>query len=278
MRIILSLFTLKKSVSKAVMLFLCASLITGCFCQRHGHSRDFSDDSFQTIVVGIDQYEPFSFSDAEGNIIGIDVELAKEAFHRLNYKPEFKYIDWSKKKELIDSKQIDCIWSSFSMTGREDLFCWAGPYLYSQQVVMVPNDSNIHSIKDLNGKVVGVQSTTKPEDIFMSDGKNIPKIKELIVFPSKSETVASLREGGVDAVAGHITVLHRYTVQENFRFLSEPLEEVCLGVAFSKTGDTKLVKALTKTLEDMKNEGILDEIVSKYGLDPKPLVWRKRHL
>ena len=34
----------------------------------------------------------------EGNIIGIDVELAKEVFHRLNYSPEFKFINWSKRK------------------------------------------------------------------------------------------------------------------------------------------------------------------------------------
>lgn len=53
------------------------------------------------------------------------------------------------------------------MTGRESQFLWAGPYLYSQQVVMVPKNSPIYSIKDLNGKVVGVQSTTKPVDLFI---------------------------------------------------------------------------------------------------------------
>ena len=79
----------------------------------------------------------------------------------------------------------------------------------------------------------------------------------------------------MDAVAGHITALYRYTVQENFRFLSDALEEVRLGVAFPKSGDKKLVGALTNTLEDMKNEGLVDEIIQKYGLDPKPLVWGK---
>ena len=268
-------FTFKKATIRVAMFLLSVSLITGCFCQRQDHNKSVSDDSLPTIVVGIDNYEPFSFKDEEGNIIGIDVELAKEAFHRLNYKPVFQFIDWSKKKEILDSKQIDCICSSFTMTGREDQYLWAGPYLYSQHVVMVPKNSPIHSLKDLNGKIVGVQSTTKPEDILLSGGKNIPKVKELIVFPTKSETVASLREGGVEAVAGHITALYRYTVQENFRFLSEALEEVRLGIAFPKSGDPKLVDALTKTLEDMKNEGVVDEVVEKYGLDPKPLVWGK---
>lgn len=265
----------KKATTRVAMFLLSVSLITGCFCQRQDPNKTVTEDSIPTIVVGVDNYEPFSFKDEEGNIIGIDVELAKEVFHRLNYSPEFKFIDWSKKKELLDSKKIDCIWSSFTMTGRESQFLWAGPYLYSQQVVMVPKNSPIYSIKDLNGKVVGVQSTTKPVDLLLSGGKNIPKIKEMIVFPTKSETVASLREGCVDAVAGHITALYRYTVQEHFRFLSDALEEVRLGVAFPKSGDQKLVDALTNTLEDMKNEGLVDEIIQKYGLDPKPIVWGK---
>jgi ABC-type amino acid transport substrate-binding protein len=46
-------------------------------------------------------------------------------------------------------------------------------------------------------------------------------------------------------------------------------------VAFPKSGDQKLVDALTNTLEDMKNEGLVDEIIQKYGLDPKPIVWGK---
>ena len=214
----------KKTTTRVAMFLLSVFFITGCFCQRQEPNKSVTDDSIPTIVVGIDNYEPFSFKDEDGNIIGIDVELAKEVFHRLNYSPEFKFIDWSKKKDLLDSKKINCIWSSFTMTGREDQFLWAGPYLYSQQVVMVPKNNPIHSIKDLNGKIVGVQSTTKPEDLLFSGGKNIPMIKEMIVFPTKSETVASLREGGVDAVAGHITALYRYTVQENFRFLSDALE------------------------------------------------------
>ncbi len=93
----------------------------------------------------------------------------------------------------------------------------------------------------------------------------------MIVFPTKSETVASLREGGVDAVAGHITALYRYTVQEHFRFLSDAQKRwTGWEWLFLNQGNQKLVDALTNTLEDMKNEGLVDEIIQKYGLDPKP--------
>ncbi len=70
------------------------------FLSAQDPNKTVTENSIPTIVVGVDNYEPFSFKDEEGNIIGIDVELAKEVFHRLNYSPEFKFIDWSKKKEL----------------------------------------------------------------------------------------------------------------------------------------------------------------------------------
>ena len=53
------------------------------------------------------------------------------------------------------------------MDGREEEYQWAGPYLYSRQVVAVRSDSDIYTLQDLAGKVVAVQSTTKPEELFL---------------------------------------------------------------------------------------------------------------
>ena len=58
-------------------------------------------------------YSPFSFMDANGNMTGIDVELAREAFSRMGYAPEFVFINWEDKKNLLAKGSIDCIWSSF---------------------------------------------------------------------------------------------------------------------------------------------------------------------
>lgn len=66
----------------------------------------------------------------------------------------------------MENGTIDCIWGSFSMDGREEEYQWAGPYLYSRQVVAVHSDSDIRTLQDLAGKVVAVQSTTKPEELF----------------------------------------------------------------------------------------------------------------
>ena len=144
---------------------LAAGLLTGC-----GKSTD--DDGATAkktkITVGCDDFAPFSYMDGDGNMTGIDVELGEEAFRRMGYQAEFTIINWEEKKTLLESGAIDCIWSSFSMDGREEEYRWSGPYMRSHQVVAVNVDSDIHSLKDLKDKVIAVQSTTKPEEMIRS--------------------------------------------------------------------------------------------------------------
>lgn len=130
--------------------------------------KDDKDDGLKTLNVGSDLYPPFVYSDAYGNIVGLDVEILTEALARIGYKPKYQLIDWEKKKELLASGELDCVMGSFSMTGRENEYRWAGPYLASRQVVAVDPESDIYTLADLKDKVVAVQSTTKPEDILLN--------------------------------------------------------------------------------------------------------------
>lgn len=138
-----------------------------CACSAQPHSA--AETAPQTIVVGIDVFDPYSYLDRNGQFAGIDVELATEAFSRLGYTPEFRTISWPDKDNLLSDGTIDCIWSCFSMNGRETKYQWAGPYMYSRQVVAVRADSDIQSLSDLAGKRIGVQATTKAESLFLGE-------------------------------------------------------------------------------------------------------------
>ena len=144
-------------------LAMCATLL--CSCLHTGKANSYTA-AMPVIVVGSDNYPPFNYMSTDGTPTGVDVELATEAFRRLGCRAKFVTIDWEKKKELVENDTIDCIWGSFTMDGREEEYQWAGPYLYSRQVVAVRSDSDIYTLQDLAGKVVAVQSTTKPEELF----------------------------------------------------------------------------------------------------------------
>lgn len=231
--------------------------------------------SLKTLNVGSDLYPPFVYSDEYGNIVGLDVEILTEALARIGYKPKYQLIDWEKKKELLANGELDCVMGSFSMTGRENEYRWAGPYLASRQVVAVDPESDIYTLADLKDKVVAVQSTTKPEDILLnSTNENVPQIKELYSFSDRSYLNPALVEGLVDAIAAHESSLLTYEKDYGvtYRILDEPLLEVGLGTAFDINDTRGIDVKLTHAYQEMLADGTMERLVSKYFDDPSPFL------
>ena len=225
-----------------------------------GKKEKAADSELPEIVIGMDYFEPYSYQTSDGEYKGIDVELAQEAFQRLGYQPKFENIVWEDKDELLADRTIDCLWSSYSMNGREDKYQWAGPYLYSRQMVAVRAESEIKKVQDLKGKRVAVQATTKAEDLFLHNiDSDLPQM----------ELYAALRKSYVDAIAGHEAMLNSL-VQDgegSYRMLEESIYTSKLGIAFKKGTHKELTEELTETLKEMQGEGITEKIVIKYGLD-----------
>ena len=221
------------------------------------------------ITVGCDDYPPFSYVDVDGNLTGIDIELATAAFGRMGYHPRFTIINWEEKKELLHNGDIDCIWSSFTMDGREEEYNWAGPYMKSLQVVAVNAGSDIYTLQDLAGKTVAVQSTTKPEDILRSHAENLPQLRRVISVQKRDLIFMLLSKGYVDAIAAHATAVEQFMsdCDLEFRILDEPLLTVNLGAAFDIDDTRGLNTELTKVLQQMRADGTIREIISKYLSD-----------
>lgn len=228
---------------------------------------DAKNSGLPQILIGSDTYPPYIYLNNDGTPAGIDVEIATEAFRRMGYAARFEVIDWEQKTALVESGAIDCIWGCFSMQGRETLYRWAGPYMVSRQVVAVNADSSIQSLSDLAGKTVMVQSTTKPEGIFLSGSDpRIPQAVEVFSIEDRSVQYAMLACGYVDAIAAHETAILQYMKDNNavFRILEEPLLVTGLGVAFAKNDSRGLDHQLNDTFAQMREDGTLERIVGKY--------------
>ena len=115
-----------------------------------------------TIIIGCDMYAPYTYKNGTGEFVGVDVDFATEAFGRLGYAVQFREIVWENKQSYLDSGEVDCLWSCFTMSGREDEYTWAGPYLYSRQVAMVRADSDYTELSQLAGRRAAVQAS-RPE-------------------------------------------------------------------------------------------------------------------
>ena len=252
-----------RRVCAAMMLI--ALLLALCAC-----AQDEPAEALPRIVVGSDDYAPYHYIDEDGNFSGIDVELARAAFRRMGYEPEFRQIVWEDKDLLLEGGQIDCLWGCFTMTGRETLYDWAGPYLNSRQVVCVREDSDITALADLAGRRVAVQVTSKPESVFLERADaSVPLVGSLYCFSTMDEVYSALRKDYADAIAGHEGAVRAFAESEpgEYRILDECLYSSQLGVAFLKGAHTELAQQLTLVLREMMDDGTVREIVSRYGLD-----------
>ncbi len=261
----------KKLQQLLAVIFIFTILL--CSCGKADHTLSTQqDENLPTIVVGCDNYPPFSYIDTDGKPTGLDTELATEAFRRMGYHAEFVTIDWENKQELLEDGSIDCIWCCFSMDGRTDQYRWAGPYMLSRQVVAVNPDSDIYTLQQLENKIVAVQTTTKPEELFLTSDANadIPKVKSLFSMQNRELIYPMLSKGYVDAIAAHETSLLQYMndYHVEYRILDEPLLTVGLGVAFSLEDNRGLEQELSSTLEEMRKDGTSEKIIGKYLANP----------
>lgn len=90
-----------------------------------------------TLVIGITEFEPMDYQDADGNWIGFDADMAKLVAEKLGVEIEFIVIDWNNKIMELDSKNIDVVWNGMTLTDEvtSSMEC-TNPYVNNAQVVV----------------------------------------------------------------------------------------------------------------------------------------------
>ena len=205
-----------------------------------------------------------------GCVMAQQETIAQAACERLGWTPDFRQISWQEKDQLLADGEVDCLWGSFSMTGREDRYNWAGPYMYSRQVVIVRADSDIRTLADLNDKRISVQTSSKPEELLLAHQvPGVEQVKNVYSLANVNDVFAALDKGYVDACAGHETAYRSFIGERagQYRVLDQELLRVGLGVAFYKGDDTGRAEALSDVLRELKEDGTTAGILERYGVD-----------
>ena len=219
-----------------------------------------------TLIVGFDQdFPPMGFVGDDGEYTGFDLELAQEVAKRLGLEYKAQPIAWDSKDMELESGNIDCIWNGFTMTGREDDYTWTEPYMANQQVFVVADDSDINSQADLAGKIVEVQADSSAEAALKEAPELTATFKELLTTADYNTAFMDLEQGAVDAIAMDVIVAGYQIQQRNadFKILDDSLSEEEYGVGFKK-GNTELRDKVQSTLEEMAEDGTLQEVSEKW--------------
>lgn len=105
------------------------------------------------------------------------------------------------------------------MNDREADYQWAGPYLYSRQVIAVSTESAVQTFADLADKKIGVQATTRAAELFLHKiDSSLPEVKQVNCFATTEDLFASIRKGYVEAVEDGTDAVERMETVEASRY------------------------------------------------------------
>ena len=226
-----------------------------------------AEDTF-VFKHGFDlDYPPYSFINDNGEMGGFDVEMAQAVCDYYGWQYEAVPFNWDAKDLELNAGSCDCIWSGFTINGREDDYLWSIPYSDNTQMIMVKKDSGIKTLADLAGKVVGVQTSTSAYDLLNDEegqAELCKTFKSLEVYETYTIAFNDLKAGAVDALAIDVTSGNfLMSGQTDYEFLDEVLGSEQYGIGFRKD-DTELCEKVNAALMALVEDGTYDKIGQKY--------------
>jgi polar amino acid transport system substrate-binding protein len=221
----------------------------------------------KTLVLGLDDsFPPMGFRDENNEIVGYDVDLAKEVARRLGVTLRLQPIDWNAKEQELATGEIDCIWNGFTITEeRKQALTFTRPYLKNAQVIVVKGASPVNRLADLAGKTAGTQAGSSSVDAIEDAPEFKASLREIIEYKDFLTALMDLDVGGVDAIVIDLVVANDNINRsgKDFRILDETLGEEEFGIGFRK-GDLALADKVWETLEAMAADGTVAQIATKW--------------
>lgn len=222
------------------------------------------------VIIGLDDtFVPMGFKNSKNEIVGFDVDLAKEVFKRLGLKIKFQPIDWSMKETELNEGNIDMIWNGYTITDeRKKKVSFTDPYLSNRQIIITMANSNINKKSDLKGKRVATQSGSSSIDEINKEPELAKSFAggKPVLFETNNDALMDLEAGRSDAIVAD-ELYARYCMKERgekkYKVLAEDFGKEQNGVGFRKT-DKKLLENVNKILKDLKNDGTRTKICIKW--------------
>ena len=223
-----------------------------------------------TLVVGMTDFAPMDYRDANGNWIGFDADMASAFAESLGVKVEFQEITWDYKVMELDAKSIDCVWNGMTLNDEVKAAMDTGnAYCLNAQVLVVPADkaADFESLTSLEGLNVAVESGSAGEDAAGALGasttavaKQADALMEVSAGTADAAVIDLLMAGAMIGEGTNYANL-TYTVNLN---TAQGLESEEYGVGFRKGSD--LVAAWNDFWSAAIADGSVLETGTTYGV------------
>lgn len=217
------------------------------------------------LVVGITEYEPMNYKDAEGSWTGFDTEFAQAVAEKLGVEVEFVEINWNNKFNELNTKNIDAIWNGMTITDEvKEATDVSEAYAENAQVVVMKSSNldkyqDAASLKDLN---IAVEGGSAGEKAAQAAG-----LTNLVVSDTQALALTEVASGAADACIIDLTMANSMTGEGSGNptlGFSIKLEAEEYGVAFRKGSD--LTAKFNEIKKELIADGTLDKLAEKYEI------------
>jgi serine/threonine protein kinase len=219
------------------------------------------------LVIATDpSYPPMEFQE-DGQLMGFDIDFARQLAHRLGVEAEFRPVawDWQDLTAQLNSHEFDLLISSVTVTDARMRQVDFVEYRRLPLVLICKQDVAVRDEKDLAGKVVAVQADTTAHKLAVDLKRNGIPIKQISVFPSSTEPFEAVQKDAADVTFAHEPVAdyfakkdHRLAVKH---FATQVPDRV--GIALCKR-DKQLQSAVAHALSAIKGDGVFDNLVEHW--------------
>src|SRR5699024_6869841 len=154
-------------------------------------------------------YAPMEYMDDNGEIVGINIEIVNALAEELGIEVEFKNIGWEPLFPAVDNGEVDFAVSSITITEeREESYDFTDPYYIANQLILVPEDSDVTSFQDLEDKRVAVQINTTGhivvKDLLGETSTNI------VAAETMPLAISEMINGNAEAAVGDNSTVNEY--------------------------------------------------------------------
>ena len=234
-------------------------LLTACRADSGTWERIQQDG---ILRVGLDPtYPPFEIGDENG-LRGLDVDLAEAIAEEMGVEAEFVWIGYDGLYDSLRTGQVDLLLSALVIVPSQmDDFAYSTPYFDAGERLIVPQDSPITSMDELNSVAVELGAQGHVE--AMAWQKQSPDL-EIQPYNTAEEALTAVLQKNADGVVMD-GINGRLFLQSHpdLRILPDPITAEPFAVVVRK-GDQTLLKELNGVLAVLGKNGRLDEILANW--------------
>ncbi|HLR72397.1 MAG TPA: basic amino acid ABC transporter substrate-binding protein [Pseudogracilibacillus sp.] len=226
-------------------------------------AEEASEGEITKLVAGTDAtYAPMEYMDEDGEIVGINIDIVNALAEELGIEVEFKNIGWEPLFPAVENGEVDFAVSSITITEeREESFDFTEPYYMANQLILVPEDSEVTNFEDLEDKKVAVQINTTGHIVVQELlGETSPNIVATETMPL---AINEMNNGNAEAAVGDNSTVNEYmkaNPEVDVKTIEDDsFEKEYYGLMVQK-GNTEVLELLNEGIQQMKENGKLAEI------------------